>query len=123
MSEQRMSVQVGTVELLRHRVYKTEAGDMFVEPGTYPVLRHPDEHLSFMLTGRLNHRTPGSFEVLEPGLLAVNSPVDEQSGKPVEFPYGYWSPKQFADLQGWEGVLEGHPGQRLRISLKEQIDA
>lgn len=112
-----MSIQVGTVELLRHRVYKTEAGDMFVEPGTYPVLRHPDGHYSYMLTGRLNHRTPGSFEVLEPGLFAVNSPVDEQSGELVEFPYGYWSVEGFAELLDWEGSIEGHPEQRLRFNL------
>lgn len=118
-----MSVPIGTVELLRHRVYSTEDGEMFVEPGTYPVLRHPDDHVSFMLTGKHNTRTPGSFEVLGDGLFAVSTPLDEQSGQPVEFPYGYWSPEQFADLQEWEGAVEGHPEQRLRIKLEAWVDA
>ncbi|HEX4395724.1 MAG TPA: hypothetical protein VH084_29965 [Mycobacterium sp.] len=122
MSE-RLSVEIGTVEVLRSRVYKTDTGDMFVEPGTYPVLRHPDKHVSFLMTGRSSHRTPGSFERLEAGLFAVTNPLDHPAGELKEFPYGYWSPRDFANLQEWEGAIEGHPGQRLRITLKESVDA
>jgi hypothetical protein len=122
-TEQRMSVQIGTVEVLRFRIYNTESGSMAVDPGVYPVLRHPDRHVSLMLTGRKNHRTPGSFEVLEPGLFALNSPVDDPTGEPVEFPYGYWSPSEFEELLRWKGATDGQPEQRLRFRLEVSVNA
>lgn len=111
--------QIGTMELLRKRVYTTESGEMAVEPGTYPVMRHADQRISLLLTGRSNRHTPGSFDVLGDGMFAVQPGGDRQDGAPVDFPYGYWSPEQFADLLTWEGCIDGHPEQRLRFTLTE----
>jgi hypothetical protein len=118
-----MSEQIGTVELLRPRIYQTESGPMAVKPGTYPVLRGRDGHVTLQLTGRLNDRQDASTERIGDGLFALIPGHDKPVGPVKVFPTGYWSPVEFADLLSHPVSTEGDPEQRLRFRLTENSDA
>lgn len=106
---------VGSMELLKLRVYETETGDMAVEPGTYPLVRQPSGHYSVMLRGRPSRREMRT-ERLGPGLFAMRC-NDAVRGPEWEFPHGYWTAAEFAELLKDPVALEGHPDQRLRFHL------
>ena len=78
---------VGTVEILRMRVYPIDPkgrGDddttVCVQPGSYPVYRKLDQ-FCFVMDGKVNER----IESLGDGLYALHS-GDSPTGVPVSFP-------------------------------------
>lgn len=111
------ATQIGTVELLRPRVYPFDGGDMFVEPGTYPVVWHPGGQVTFLLTGRHSRHAGTDVRELGDGLFMVRPGYDESDGDEVEFPYGCWSPTAFAELIDDPVAIERHPDQRLRFNI------
>lgn len=113
-----MSEKIGTVELLRQRIYSTESGDMCVDPGVYEVRRSRDGYISLWLTGRLNDRQEASTERIGEGLFALRRGHDRPTGPDKAFPAGYWSPEQFADLLADPVSTEGDPEQRLRFTIQ-----
>ena len=116
-------VQVGTVELLRLRMYpidpnatgalSTEVGVM---PGTYPVFRKCDAY-RWIMRGRINERN----EKIGDGLFALHG-HDRPVGHEVEFPSPTFGVEQFTDLLA-HAVCQYGPDQRLRFKLTESVTA
>lgn len=108
---------VGTVEVLRRRVYPLDpaTGDhplstsVVVEPDTFPVFRDVDAYY-WMMTGRINarHRKIGD------GLFVMGG-QDEGEGPTVTFPSPRFGPEQLAELLAEPTCTEGDPAQRLRF--------
>lgn len=116
--------QVGTVEILRSRVYPIDPNnidgvlrsEVFVEPGKYPVYRKFDAYV-WMMTGQLNERQ----EKLGDGLFAMHG-GDNPAGLQVTFPSKTFGREQFAELLAEECCQDG-PEQRLRFAITEQVSA
>jgi hypothetical protein len=110
--------QVGTVEILRLRVYTTEKGEYVVEPGIYPVFHDARTgRYSYLLEGRSSERIEPSFQPIGEGMFMVRPGGDKVSGPATTFPYGYWSEVEFADLLTDPSATEGDPQQRLRFVM------
>lgn len=114
------SVRIGTVQILRLRIYTIDpdadvcdpnATTAVVEPGEYPVYRAGDTTW-WMMTGHVNKR---GFERLGDGLFAINN-FDEASEQEVRFPSKRFGPQEFADLLACPECVEG-PAQRLVFTL------
>lgn len=112
--------RIGTVRILRERIYTIDpearwddvnATTVVVEPGEYPVYRRGDTTY-WMLTGHLNTR---GFERLGDGLFAING-GHEASEDEVTFPSKRLGPHEFADLLADPVCLDG-PEQRLVFTL------
>lgn len=112
--------QVGTVEILRVRIYPIDpeqdvsdinATTAVVEPGEYPVYRESGATW-WMLDGYVNKR---GFERLGDGLFAIN-PGDEPTEESVRFPSRRIGPDEFADLLADPVCVDG-PEQRLVFKL------
>lgn len=109
---------VGTVELLRARVYPLDpetadhllSTEVFVEPGVYPLYREMDAYY-WMMTGRINRR--GSTKVGD-GIFMLST-KDEAAGPEVVFPSRRYGATEFDDLMAHPTATEGHPDQRLRV--------
>jgi hypothetical protein len=120
-----MTAQIGTVEVLRTRVYPLDpemgheplATTVVVEPGVYPLHRDLDAYY-WMMTGHLNAR--GSTKIGD-GLFTMAN-WDEASGPEVTFPSRRYGPDQWADFLAEDTCTEGHPQQRLRISIDESVE-
>lgn len=117
------ATRIGTVELLRPRVYPFDGGDMSVEPGVYPVVWHPGGHVTFLLTGRRSHHTSNDVQSRGGGMFLVRPGHDEHEGDEFEFPYGCWSPTDFAALLDDPVAIEGHRDQRLRFDLSTEEES
>lgn len=116
--------RVGTVEVLRLRVYPLdpESRDdlrttVLVQPGSYDV--YSDGFTTFwMMTGQINRR---GFERMGDGLFAAVT-GDAPSGVEVRFPSSRFGPDEWAAFLAEPTCTEGHPDQRLRFSLVEAVD-
>ncbi len=117
-----MDEQIGTVEVLKVRVYPLDAEtgrnplatEVVVQPGTYPLYRDFDA-CYWMMTGRINGRGPVK---IGDGMFMMTG-SDEASGPEVTFPSQRFGPEQWADFTAEPTCTEGHPGQRLRILVNE----
>jgi hypothetical protein len=118
--------QVGTVEILKARVYPLDpemndqplATTVVVDVGTYPLYRHIDAYY-WMMTGRINSR---GFTKMGDGLFAIND-GDAPAGPEVTFPSPRFGPEQWADFIAEPVCTEGHPAQRLRVRTVSPADA
>lgn len=113
--------QVGTVEILRQRIYPIDPNnigtlrtEVVVEPGVFPVYRKFDAYL-WLMTGRLNER----HEKISDGLFAMHG-GDVPGGLSVIFPSPTFGVEQFAEFLSEEMCQEG-PGQRLRFKISEGV--
>lgn len=115
MSEQ--PSKIGTVEILRPRVYSLDAesnddlrSTVIVEPGSYDLYR--DGMTTFWLMhGQLNRR--GTWR-LGDGSFSLES-SDSPSGIEVVFPSKRFGPDEWTDLLAGPEFADG-PEQRLRVS-------
>lgn len=110
---------VGTVEILRQRIYNLDpeasgpnVTEVVVEPGTFPLY---SDGLSYYwsMTGRINAR---GFHRLGDGLFVLQM-NDEGSGAEVTFPSHTYGTDEWQALLDEPVCQEGNPEQRLRIRL------
>jgi hypothetical protein len=114
--------QIGTVEILKTRVYALDdavahdaaATTVVVEPGTFPLYLDGISYF-WMLTGRIN---TGRSRRLGDGIFSMSS-FDEAGGPEVTFPSKTFGPDEWDEFTAEPTCTEGHPEQRLRISLRE----
>jgi len=114
--------QVGTVEVLRTRIYPLDpkTGDhplattVVVEPGTYPLYGYVDT-VFWMMTGRINSF---GFDKIGDGMFTMNL-ADAPEGPEVTFPSPRYGPEQWVEFITSPVCTEGHPDQRLRIQKTE----
>lgn len=112
-------VQVGTVEVLKSRIYPIDpVGDpsplrttVAVEPGTYPVYRKFDAFL-WLMRGRVNERNAK----LGDGLFMMSS-GDKPTGVEVQFPSQVFGPDQFAEFMA-DPICQPGIQQRLRFNVE-----
>lgn len=117
--------EIGTVEVLRMRVYPLDpemghealATTVVVEPGTYPLHRDFNAYY-WMMTGHINAR---GFTKIGDGLFTM-AKWDEASGPEVTFPSRRYGPDQWAEFLAEDVCTEGHPQQRLRITIDEPAE-
>jgi hypothetical protein len=114
---------VGTVEILRMRIYNIDpyardeptATEAVVEPGVYPLLSNGFSHV-WVMTGKLNgqflRRGDGLFLAVK-GANAIPLNID------VTFPSKLFGPDDWKEMLADPFCEEGHPEQRLRITIKE----
>jgi hypothetical protein len=111
--------RIGTVEILRARTYPldVEAHDdirstVIVEPGVFDLFS--DGMTTFwMMRGQLNERGPWR---LGDGMFSMSG-GDRPSGIEVVFPSKRFGPDEWAELLTEPNFTEGHPEQRLRVTL------
>lgn len=111
--------RIGTVEILRQRIYNLDAEShdemattVIVEPGVYDL--YSDGMATFwMMRGHINRR---GVERLGDGLFAMRS-GDTPSDIEVVFPSKRFGPNEWADLLAEPSFTEGHAEQRLRVTL------
>jgi hypothetical protein len=111
--------RIGTVEILRQRVYPIDAHSrdemgqtVIVEPGTFDL--YSDGLTRFwLMRGRINRR---GFERLGDGLFLLHQ-GDVPSDVEVEFSSKRFGPDEWANLLTEPGFTEGHVEQRLRVTL------
>lgn len=111
--------QIGTVEILRSRVYNLDpywtdeiATQVVVDAGTYPLMYDGYSHV-WLLTGLLN----GNFLRRGDGLMLGYGGDKPLVGLEVTFPTKLFGPDQWKELLAHETAIEGHPEQRLRITI------
>lgn len=106
--------RIGTIEILRQRVYPLNAesrDEVVVEPGVFNLYR--DGGVTFwVMSGRINER----FENLGGGMFLLHN-GDRPSGRKVKFTSKRFTPDEWTDLLTEPGFTEGHPEQRLRVTL------
>lgn len=115
--------QVGTVEVLRSRVYPIDphggnhvlSTSVWVEPGIYPLYRKYDVHC-WVMTGVLNER----IEKVSTGLFGLHA-GDNPVGLEVRFPSRAYGSEQLAELLA-EPLCQPGPDQRLRFSFDEEVE-
>lgn len=108
-------MEIGTVEVLQVRVYNRSPEDstpMIVAPGVYPLFFEDGEYF-WLMTGHFNERGVRS---LGDGMFLVNM-GDVPSDEHVVFSSLRFTPEAFEDMG--EVREEGHPEQRLRITVRE----
>lgn len=112
--------QIGTVEILRTRVYRLDpqtedhplATEVVVAPGVYPLYRQYDAFW-WMMTGYINGR--GSTKIGDD--LFMMGGGDRVYGPAVTFPSRRYGLEQWSDFLAEDVCTEGHSSQRLRISV------
>jgi len=115
-------VKVGTIETLSFRVYPLDAelgftdlgSTVAVQPGVYDVVRD-GLSTAWIMTGRLNR---GGLYREGDGLFLVNQ-GDQPSGIEVTVPSRRYGPDEWAEFLADPMCQEGHPEQRLRITMFE----
>jgi hypothetical protein len=113
---------VGTVEILRTRLYNIDpyrrdetATNAIVQAGSYPLMSDGYSHL-WVMKGTLN----GQFLRRGDGLFVATKHANAmETNIPVEFPSKLFGPDDWKDLLEHESCQEGHPEQRLRITILE----
>lgn len=118
--------QVGTVEILRQRIYPIDPvtrtdtfgqrTEVVVEPGVFPVYRKADAYL-WVMRGVLNERN----EKIGDGLFVMHG-GDNPVGLEVQFPSMTFGPEKFAEFLT-EPICQDGPEQRLRFSLDQPVSA
>jgi len=116
--------QIGTVEVLRTRIYALDpetaehplATQVVVQPGTYPLYRQ-FEAVWWMMTGKING---GGISKIGDGMFSMIR-GDFGSGPDVTFPSRRYGPEQWAEFIAEPICTDGDPGQRLRIRAVENI--
>jgi hypothetical protein len=113
---------VGTVEILRDRLYKIDpynrsdmATEAVVEAGIYPLYSDDFSYLwlmSGLLNGQFLRRGDGLF-LATPDVNAVPLNIT------VSFPSKLFGPSDWEELLAHPSTQEGHPDQRLRITILE----
>jgi hypothetical protein len=121
---------IGTVELLRLRVYTIDPADdvtnlsdasAIVKPGTYPPYQDADGYW-FKLTGSVNRRGV-TVEPLWPGTFAMHRHGDEATSKKVTVPSRRFTAEKLAELLTVDPMFrEGDPQQRLRFHFEPGSD-
>jgi hypothetical protein len=112
-------MRIGTIEILRQRIYPLDAEShddfpttVVVDPGEYEL--HRDGLTTFwLMRGRLNRR---GFHRLGDGLFEVNT-GDAPGEVEVVFPSRGFGPDEWAALVARPEFREGHELQRLRVRL------
>ena len=115
--------QVGTVEILRTRLYNIDpyarpeptATEAIVEPGVFPLLSDGYSHvwiMSGILNGQFLRRGDGLFLAVR-GANAIPLNID------VKFPSKFFGPDDWKEMLDDPTVREGDPEQRLRITMTE----
>lgn len=110
--------QIGTVEVLRLRIYPIDpVGEpsplrttVAVEPGIYPVYRKFDAYL-WLMRGRVNERNAKIGD----GLYELNA-GDKPTGVEVQFPSQIFGAEQFAEFLD-DPICQPGPDQRLRFDI------
>jgi len=113
---------IGSVEVLRDRLYSIDpynkdqlATEVFVEAGHYPLYFNGYSHLWVMI-GKLN----GQFLRRGDGLMLASKWANAiPLNITVQFPSKLFGPDDWRDLMEHESTLEGHPDQRLRITIEQ----
>ena len=113
---------VGTVEILRSRIYNIDpynreitATEAVVEEGHYPLMSDGYSHV-WLMTGKLNGqllRRGDGLMVGQPGANAMPLNII------VTFPSKLFGPDDWKELREDPSCREGHPEQRLRITILE----
>lgn len=111
--------QIGTVELLRLRVYGLDpechcgtGSTVVVQSGEYPL--YSDGLSTFwVMRGELNKR--GIWRMGD-GMFSMHT-ADEPSGVEVTFPSKRFGPDEWADLLISPEFTDGHESQRLRVRI------
>jgi hypothetical protein len=111
--------RIGTVEILRMRNYPLDpmnrdmlATEVVVNTGEYPLMSDGYTHL-WMMTGRIN----GNFMRRGDGMFVGGGgdmPIDNLV---VTFPSRIFGPDEWKELLDHPTCQEGHPEQRLRITV------
>lgn len=109
--------QVGTVEILRLRVYPLDpetrsdplSTSVVVEPGTYPLYRAGGARY-WVMTGRRN----GRHMRIGDGAWVIGGP-DEGVGPELTFPSPMFGPDEWTELLAEPTFTEGHVEQRCRV--------
>lgn len=109
--------QVGTVEILRLRLYPIDPysdsvlrTEVAVEPGAYPVYRRFDAY-RWIMQGRINERQAKIGD----GLFEMHG-GDVPTGPEVQFSSAVFGAEQFAELLT-EPECQPGPKQRLRFLI------
>ena len=111
---------IGTVEILRTRVYPLDfeatnatRSEVVVEPGVYDLFR--DGFTTYwMMRGRLNTR----HERMGDGMFGMRD-GDRPSDIEVVFPSRRFGPDEWRDLLAEPAFIEGDPEQRMRVTVVE----
>lgn len=111
-----MFEHVGTVRLLRDRIYLVDRWEFAVEPGAYPLY---SDGLSYfwMMDGVIN--LGGMFSHGD-GLFTMG--FDERSTFKVRFPSRIFGAEEFEEWLKFDECLPG-PKQRIEIIIKEKETA
>ena len=113
-----MTERIGTIELLRMRVYNLDAyahdpgaQTVVVEPGHYGLYRDGDTTY-WVMRGKLNMRI---WRIGDGTFMALGS--DEPSDVEVVFPSRRFGPDEWVELLASPELTDGSAGQRLRVRL------
>lgn len=112
--------QIGTIEILRDRVYKMDAEchcltptTVVVRSGMYPIYR--DGISTFWtMSGKLDMSGPWR---MGDGMFSMSPGGTMPSDIEVQFPSKRFGPDEWADLLTEDTFVEGHPNQRIRVSM------
>jgi hypothetical protein len=114
--------KVGTVEILVTRVYpvdprnhNSDRTEAIVPPGVFDLYRQIDAYF-WVMRGEINLR---GIHQLGHGIFLGN-PADEGSGITIEFPSDYFCDVEFRDCLAWPEFIEGHPRQRVRVTIEDE---
>lgn len=115
--------QIGTVQILWARAYPLDsqasnpAMSALVEPGVYPVYEFKGSYF-WLLEGKLNE---GQVFSRGAGMFTLMG-GDVFTEIPVKFPSRFFGEEDFKALMTHDPIAqEGHPSQRLRFNLTEEI--
>ncbi|HEX6968937.1 MAG TPA: hypothetical protein VF174_09045 [Micromonosporaceae bacterium] len=116
-----MSTRIGTVQILRDRIYSLDpenhaltATTVLVAPGTFDL--YDDDGARFwLMRGRLNKR--GTWRMGD-GLFALYQ-WDEPSDVEVTFPSRRFGPDEWTEMLSTPSATEGADGQRIRVTIYE----
>lgn len=117
------ATQIGTVEILRFRVYALDAAmnhDQFattvgVQPGVFPLYRDGISTY-WVMEGNIN---TGGMHRLGDGIFSM-TPGDVPDGPEVKFPSKTFGPDEWDEMVQDPACIEGSPAQRLRIAYSVQ---
>jgi len=117
------AVQVGTVEVLRWRIYQApDGGDVAVGPGTYPILLEEDGTVRWLMRGRPSRRHSGTLEPLGDGMFLGRPAYDEPRGGEIDVPGKPFTRAEFRDFLTIDPVVrDGDPQQRLRVRMEAEL--